>query len=121
MPEVKLALSRVLRRMTSGPRSSGGRTVRVPATKGIREAELETLLQSPDEVGDDQPDGWFFARTVADSDQASRRSPRSISRVVKVHRLREVIVQVGFTRFESAVPDVNGELDAGRRTGRTCR
>jgi hypothetical protein len=25
--------------------------------------------------------------------------------------LREVIVQVGFTRFESAVPDVNGELD----------
>ena len=36
---------------------------------------------------------------------------RSISRVVKVHRLREVIAQVGFTRFESAVPDVNGELE----------
>jgi hypothetical protein len=30
--------------------------------------------------------------------------------VVKIHRLREVIVQVGFTRFESSVPDVNGEL-----------
>ena len=30
---------------------------------------------------------------------------------MKVHRLREVIAQVGFTRFESAVPDVNGELD----------
>ena len=27
-----------------------------------------------------------------------------------MHRLREVIAQVGFTRFESAVPDVNGEL-----------
>ncbi len=36
----------------------------VPAVKGIRAAELETLLESPDQVGDDQPDGWFFARTV---------------------------------------------------------
>jgi hypothetical protein len=33
-----------------------------------------------------------------------------LSRVVKVHRLREVIAQVGFTRFEAAVSDVNGEL-----------
>jgi hypothetical protein len=29
---------------------------------------------------------------------------------VLVHRLRKVIAQVGFTRFESAVPDVDGEL-----------
>jgi len=27
-----------------------------------------------------------------------------------VHRLREVVVQIGFTRFEAAVPDVNGDL-----------
>src|SRR2546430_3920636 len=33
-----------------------------------------------------------------------------IERVVKVHRLREVTAQVGFTRFEAAVSDVNGEL-----------
>jgi hypothetical protein len=82
----------------------------VPAVKGIREAELETLLESPDQVGDDQPEGLFFARTVP----VPTRYPeltRSIIRLVKVHRLREVIVQVGFTRFESAVPDVNGELD----------
>ena len=80
-----------------------------PTVKGIREAELETLLESPDQVGDDQPEGLFFARTIP----VPTRHPeltRSISRVVKVHRLREVIVQVGFTRFESSVPDVNGEL-----------
>jgi hypothetical protein len=80
-----------------------------PAIKGIREAEIETLLESPDEAGDDQPDGLFFARTVA----VPARHPsltNSLSKIVKVHRLREVIVQVGFTRFESAVPDVNGEL-----------
>ena len=63
----------------------------------------------PEAVGEDQPDGVFFARTVA----VPSREPaltRKISRVVKVHRLREVIAQVGFTRFEAAVPDVNGEL-----------
>ncbi len=80
-----------------------------PAAKGIREAELETLLQSPDQVGDDQPDGEFYARTVAvPARRAGLTAP--IARLVKVHRLREVIAQVGFTRFEAAVPDVNGEL-----------
>jgi hypothetical protein len=34
-----------------------------------------------------------------------------VERVVKVHRLREVVAQVGFTRFEAAVPDVHGELE----------
>ena len=28
-----------------------------------------------------------------------------------VHRLREVSAQVGFTRFEATLPDINGELD----------
>ncbi len=27
-----------------------------------------------------------------------------------VHRLREVVAQVGFTRFESSMPDIEGEL-----------
>jgi len=37
----------------------------------------------------------------------------AVERVVLVHRLREVVAQVGFTRFESAAPDVEGELDIG--------
>ena len=41
-------------------RKAGG----VPAIRGIRDAELETLLRSPDQVGEDQPDGVFFARTI---------------------------------------------------------
>lgn len=77
--------------------------------KGIREAEIETLLESPDQIGDDVPEGVFFARTIpTPSGEPELMAP--IARVVKVHRLREVIVQVGFTRFEAAVPDVNGEL-----------
>lgn len=80
-----------------------------PAPKGIREAELETLLASPVQLGEDSPDGVFFARAVPVPTRRCAHA-RAISRLVKVHRLREVIVQVGFTRFESAVPDVNGEL-----------
>lgn len=86
-------------------RKSGG----APATRGIREAELETLMQSPDQVGDDQPDGTFYARTVP-VPAGEPRLTAPIERVVKLHRMREVIAQVGFTRFEAAVSDVNGEL-----------
>jgi hypothetical protein len=35
---------------------------------------------------------------------------------VLVHRLREVIAQIGFTRFEPAVSDIDGELNLGVRS-----
>lgn len=76
---------------------------------GIREAEITTLLDQPDAVSGDIPEGDFFARTIA-VPSAEPALTAKISRVVKVHRLREVVAQVGFTRFEAAVPDVNGEL-----------
>jgi hypothetical protein len=108
MPAVKLALEG-FSDVDVWAEMSRRRQGAILEVKGIREAEIETLLQSPDQVGEDQPDGWFFARTVP---VPSGQPPltRAVSRLVKVHRLREVIVQVGFTRFESAVPDVNGEL-----------
>ena len=37
----------------------------------------------------------------------------AVDRVVLVHRLREVIAQVGFTRFEAITPNVEGELEIG--------
>jgi len=86
-------------------RQGGG----VQQVSGIREAEFETLMRSPDQIGEDVPDGVFYARTIA-IPGGEFNLTRPISRVVKVHRLREVIAQIGFTRFEAAVPDVNGEL-----------
>jgi hypothetical protein len=80
-----------------------------PSAAGIREAEITTLLSSPESYGDDQPDGVFFARTIT-LPKGEPALTSKLSRVVKVHRLREVITQVGFTRFEAAVPDINGEL-----------
>ncbi len=76
--------------------------------RGIREVELETLLSSADEVGNDRPGGVFYARAVRLKKAGALAS--RLERVVKVHRLREVVAQVGFTRFEAAVSDVNGEL-----------
>ena len=32
--------------------------------KSIKQAEMETLIASKEELGDDQPDGNFFARTL---------------------------------------------------------
>jgi hypothetical protein len=80
-----------------------------PPVKGLRDAEIESLLESPNSVGDDVPEGVFFARSVQ-VPGAEPELTRTVTKVIKVHRLREVIVQVGFTRFDSAVPDVNGEL-----------
>lgn len=81
-----------------------------PQGKKIKQAELETLMASTDEIGTDVPDGVdFFARRMA------RSSPRpkvleAVDRVVLVHRLREVMALVGFTRFEAEMPDIDGEL-----------
>ena len=79
------------------------KTAGVPAARGIREAEIETLLSSPGQAGEDQPESVFYARTIPIPNGQSALM-RHLSKVVKVHRLREVIAQVGFTRFESASP-----------------
>lgn len=82
--------------------------------KPVKIAELETLVASKDEVGEDRPEGVFYARALP---RAIWESPwmEQIERVVLVHRLREVIAEVAFTRFEAAAPDIEGELDIGVR------
>lgn len=77
----------------------------------LKQSELRTLLNQPPEQ-DEQPalDSKFFARTLIDRPASS--GPMSyIERVVLVHKLREVSAQIGFTRFESGVTDIEGELD----------
>lgn len=77
--------------------------------KTIKAAELEMLFASPESAGVDVPEGDFFARTLRPADVGGGIPP-SVERVVLVHRLREVIAQVGFTRFQPSMPDVDGEL-----------
>ncbi len=88
--------------------------------KKVKVAELETLIASKEELGDDRPNGNFFARTLP---RTAWESPwmKDIERVVLVHRLREVVAQVGFTRFEAAAPDIEGELEMGVRRANLAR
>ena len=91
-----------------------------PMDKKVKVAELETLISAQEDVGEDRPEGVFFARSLP---RASWDKPwmAPVQRVVLVHRLREVVAEVGFTRFESAAPDTEGELDMGVRRASLSR
>ena len=82
--------------------------------KKIKTAEIETLLSSVEEIGEDKLDGDFHARALKRPDKESNLW-KKIDRVVLIHRLREVIAQIGFTRFEPAMNDIDGELSLGVR------
>lgn len=76
----------------------------------VKEVEFDALSEAAEEIGTDEPEGDFFARTLPE-DVWKANWMNSVERVVLVHRLREVVAQVGFTRFEAAGPDIQGELD----------
>ena len=80
-------------------------------TRTIKQAELETLISCETTIGEDRPDGDFFARTLPAAEWNASPTMDVFERVVRVHRLREVVAQVGFTRFESVTADIDGELD----------
>ena len=77
-------------------------------------------MSSKEEIGSDKPDGDFFARYLPKK-HWDQPWMAAVERVVLVHRLREVIAQVGFTRFESSSPDVEGELEIGVRRAPLAR
>lgn len=88
--------------------------------KSVKLAELETLIASKEEVGEDKLEGTFLARSLP-RETWDRPWMESIERVILIHRLREVVAQVGFTRFEAAAPDTDGELEMGVRRASLSR
>ena len=79
----------------------------------VKQVELEALLRAPEGFGDDVPiDPDFHARRLPDT--AWRRSGISagIASVVQLHRLREVLALIGFTRLEAVMPDIHGEYES---------
>jgi hypothetical protein len=88
--------------------------------KSVKAAELETLLATTDEIGEDRPEGVFYARTLP-KPEWDRPWMSGIEKVVLVQRLREVMALVGFTRFEAAAPDTEGELDMGVQRAELAR
>ncbi len=78
----------------------------------VKQVELDALLAAPEGFGDDVPiDPEFHARRLPAA--AWRRSELSagIARVIQLHRLREVLALMGFTRFEAVTPDIQGEYE----------
>ncbi len=80
-----------------------------PMERPVKDVEFEALAEVKDELGSDVPGGDFFARSLPRSAWDAPWT-QSVERIVLVHRLREVIAQLGFTRFEAAGPDIRGEL-----------
>jgi hypothetical protein len=74
----------------------------------LKEVELTTFLGAKEEIGEDVAEGDFFARRLPIVSRVGVM--RDIDRVVLVHRLREVVVQLGFTRFESPGLPVDADV-----------
>jgi hypothetical protein len=89
--------------------------------KKIKQVEIETLLTSADEVGEDAPIGADFHARRLPLPSPARGPLAVVDRVILLHRVREVMAQVGFTRFEPAVPDIDGELNLGVRRADLAR
>jgi hypothetical protein len=87
--------------------------------KSIKQAEIETLLTSADEIGDDLPEGVDFYAKRLPLPHDPLVAP--LERIVLVHRLREVLALAGFTRFEPVMPDIDGELSLEVRRAALAR
>ena len=78
----------------------------------VKLVELDALLAAPEGFGDDVPiDPDFHARRLPDRGWRRTGRSESIQAVIQLHRLREVLALVGFTRLEAVMPDINGEYD----------
>ena len=87
----------------------GGEREDVP----VKAAEFEILDRGESIIGEDDARSRFHAETLARDAWDPDRDPllAAIDKLVLVHRLREVVSLLGFTRFETISPDKDGELD----------
>ena len=88
---------------------SGAEREEVP----VKTAELEILDKGDRFIGEDDARSRFHAETLprADGDPDPDPLLAAVDKLVLVHRLREVVSRLGFTRFEATGPDKDGELD----------
>ncbi len=77
----------------------------------VKDAEFDMLVSGM--AGRDEPDSTYFAETLDRGAWDPHSAPMlsGFERVVLIHRLREVIAQTGFTRFESISTQIDGDLE----------
>ncbi|HWE99134.1 MAG TPA: DUF1998 domain-containing protein [Caulobacteraceae bacterium] len=76
-----------------------------------KEAEFAVLTSGRKVIGEDAPSSTLYAETLDRAEWDSTGRWRTLSRVVAVHRLREVIAQYGFTRFEAPARAADGSVE----------
>ena len=80
--------------------------------KSIKQVELEALLACPEEKGKEAPSSdKIFEGYIRNPSLLDPKWQPFIDKVVLVHRLREVLALIGFTRFEAAQTNIEGEID----------
>lgn len=79
----------------------------------VKVAEFEVLNKDAQFIGTNDPRSKFYAETLYRENWNHDQHEFSslIDKIVLVHRLREVVALLGFTRFEAITPDKDGELD----------
>ena len=78
----------------------------------VKLAELDAILACPEGFGDDVPiHPDFHARRLPDRIWRKSIISDNIEAVIQLHRLREVLALIGFTRFEAVTPDIQGEYE----------
>lgn len=80
------------------------------AAKSVKEVEFEVLAASSKEIGQEAPEGNFHARALDPNLWKGTILEGKLEKVVVINRLREVRALAGFTRFEPAGTDTDGEL-----------
>ena len=87
----------------------GGEIEDVP----VKSAEFRVLNNGADSIGSNDSRSKFDAETLHRNKWDNDESPLfdSVDNLVLVHRLREVVALLGFTRFEAVNLDKDGELD----------
>ena len=78
----------------------------------VKLVELDALLAAPQGYGDDVPiDPDFHARRLPEPAWRVGRLTDPLAAVIQLHRLREVLALIGFTRFDAITPDIHGEYE----------
>lgn len=78
----------------------------------VKRAEIEAIRQSPAGYGDDIPiDHDFHCRRLPEEVWRNSALLEPIEAVYQLHRLREVIALIGFTRLEPIVAGIDGDFD----------
>lgn len=101
-----------IRCVKSGPQSE----------RPVKLVELDAILAAPEGFGEDVPvDPDFHARRLPD--RVWRHSERfdAVGSVIQLHRLREILALVGFTRFEAVTPNIHGEYESDVEYARIAR